>query len=73
MSVEPGKGGQSFLPSAVEKIVSLQGGDYHLQVDGGINQETAQACISAGATNLVVGTYLFQDLNRFKELSALER
>ncbi len=73
MSVEPGKGGQSFLPSAVEKIVSLQGGAYQLQVDGGINQETAQACISAGATNLVVGTYLFQDLNRFKELSALER
>ena len=73
MSVEPGKGGQAFLPSALEKLSSLQGGDYQLQVDGGINQETAKACISAGATNLVVGTYLFQDLNRFKELSSLER
>jgi ribulose-phosphate 3-epimerase len=73
MSVEPGKGGQAFLPSALEKLAQLQGGDYQLQVDGGINQETASACIKAGATNLVVGTYLFQDLNRFKELAALER
>lgn len=73
MSVEPGKGGQAFLPSAIEKLQALQGGSYHLQVDGGINQETAAACIKAGATNLVVGSYLFQDLNRFKELSALER
>lgn len=73
MSVEPGKGGQAFLPSAIEKLQALQGGAYHLQVDGGINQETAAQCIQAGATNLVVGSYLFQDLNRFKELRALER
>jgi len=57
MSVEPGKGGQAFLPSALEKLQALRGGAYHLQVDGGINHDTAKACLQSGATNLVVGSY----------------
>jgi ribulose-phosphate 3-epimerase len=69
MSVEPGKGGQSFIPSTLAKLDELPKGAYHVSVDGGINHVTLQECANHGADVFVVGTYLFQDLNRFKELS----
>jgi ribulose-phosphate 3-epimerase len=69
MSVEPGKGGQSFIPSTLAKLDELPKGAYHVSVDGGINHVTFQECANHGADVFVVGTYLFQDLNRFKELS----
>ncbi len=65
MSVEPGFGGQKFLPSALEKLRILKelaqkhGYSYLLEVDGGINQETAPLAVAAGADVLVVGSYLF--------------
>lgn len=80
MSVEPGFGGQKFLPSALEKLAFLQarkqatGASYILSVDGGINSETARLCAAAGAEVLVVGTALFRAENRdqmIKELSKL--
>ncbi|WP_426460991.1 ribulose-phosphate 3-epimerase [Mycoplasma hafezii] len=64
MSVEPGKGGQKFMPVALEKIHELKelrsrnGYDYLIQVDGGINGETGPESFHAGADACVAGTYL---------------
>ena len=65
MSVEPGKGGQKFMPNALKKIKKLR----HyidknqlnclIEVDGGINKETGKLCRDAGADILVAGSYLF--------------
>ncbi|MBP3705709.1 MAG: ribulose-phosphate 3-epimerase [Clostridia bacterium] len=65
MSVEPGFGGQKFLPSALEKLSKLRAEcqrrnlDIELEVDGGINNETAPLAVDAGATVLVAGSYVF--------------
>lgn len=62
MTVNPGFGGQSFIPSTLNQIKALRTliDDKQLpvdiQVDGGVNQETALACIDAGATILVAGS-----------------
>jgi len=65
MSVNPGFGGQSFIRSQLDKIRRLRaaidatGRDIDLQVDGGINVETAREAIAAGADVLVAGTATF--------------
>ena len=65
MSVEPGFGGQSFMPMALDKIRWLRGTIDLLktktlvEVDGGINEATAKQCAEAGADILVAGSYLF--------------
>lgn len=67
MSVEPGFGGQSFMPSALTKLTALKeecerrGLEIDLEVDGGINAETAPLAVKAGANVLVAGSYLFCD------------
>jgi len=66
MSVNPGFGGQSFIKSQLDKIrrlrqaIDASGRDIRLEVDGGINRETAQQAIAAGADVLVAGTATFQ-------------
>ena len=63
MSVNPGFGGQSFIAAQVEKIRKLKAligsRPIELEVDGGINPETAKICIAAGANVLVAGTAVF--------------
>lgn len=65
MSVEPGFGGQKFMPSALSKLSALKaecekrGLNIELEVDGGINGETAKMAVDAGATVLVAGNYIF--------------
>lgn len=65
MSVNPGFGGQSFIDSQLDKIreirkmIEATGRDIDLQVDGGINLETAPKAIKAGADVLVAGTATF--------------
>ena len=65
MSVNPGFGGQSFIPEALEKLRLLRaridklGRKIDLEVDGGINEDTACAAIAAGADVLVAGTATF--------------
>ena len=79
MSVEPGFGGQSFLPSAVDKLKALReeitkrGLDVDIEVDGGINAETAPIAVEAGANVLVAGSYLICDSmeERVKYLKSL--
>ena len=67
MSVEPGFGGQKFMPSALEKLTVLRkeidrlGLDIMLEVDGGINKETAPLAVNAGADVLVAGSFVFSD------------
>jgi len=67
MSVEPGFGGQKFMPDALDKLSVLrdecvrQGLDIELEVDGGINTETAPLAAKAGATVLVAGSFVFSD------------
>jgi len=64
MSVNPGFGGQSFLPSVVEKIsrikAMLDGREVDIEVDGGITAETAPMVVAAGATALVAGSAVFK-------------
>ena len=61
MSVHPGFGGQSFIPSVLPKVSQLREifkGD--IEVDGGINAQTAKQAVERGANILVAGTYLFR-------------
>jgi ribulose-phosphate 3-epimerase len=65
MSVNPGFGGQAFIRSQLAKIAALRkaidalGRPIDLEVDGGVNAETARLCIEAGADVLVAGTAVF--------------
>lgn len=65
MSVEPGKGGQAFIPSALGKIKKLRKWidkdnlNCLIEVDGGINAETGAKCRKAGVDILVAGSYLY--------------
>lgn len=65
MSVNPGFGGQKFIPTTVQKIVALkamlakQEHAIHIQVDGGVNGETYQSVVAAGADVLVAGSYVY--------------
>ena len=65
MSVEPGFGGQKFMPSALDKLRWLKaerearGAHYLLEVDGGVDNATAPQCVEAGADILVAGSAVF--------------
>ncbi len=65
MSVHPGFSGQSFIGSSVEKIRELRklidsrGYSAKIEVDGGVNDRTAQSCVDAGADILVSASYIF--------------
>lgn len=66
MSVEPGFGGQSFIADTPDKIAlakKMFGKDVLVEVDGGINPETAKLCVNAGADILVAGTAVFKNGN----------
>jgi ribulose-phosphate 3-epimerase len=64
MSVNPGFGGQSFIPAAVEKVARLRamagGRPIDIEVDGGVTPETASQIVRAGANVLVAGSAVFK-------------
>ncbi|OAB48937.1 ribulose-phosphate 3-epimerase [Mycoplasmopsis gallinarum] len=70
MSVEPGFGGQKFIPEALNKISQLkqirekEQLHYLIQVDGGINNETGPQCFNAGADACVAGSFLIKNPNK---------
>ena len=74
MSVEPGFGGQKFLPSALDKIKYLSDYkkkmnlSYIIEVDGGINFETAKMCKECGVSAVVCGTYVFKSSNPYQTI-----
>lgn len=65
MTVEPGFGGQKFMTDMMPKVTQIRqwisetGREIDLQVDGGVNAETAKVCVESGANVLVAGSYLF--------------
>lgn len=66
MSVNPGFGGQGFMAGQLRKVERLRrmieasGREIELEVDGGVNAETARSCVDAGASVLVAGTAVFR-------------
>ena len=66
MSVEPGFGGQSFMENMLDKVRILRSRieeaqlDTRIEIDGGINEETAKQAIEAGCDALVAGSYVFK-------------
>ena len=77
MTVNPGFGGQAFLASQLPKIkaarerINASGRDVMLEVDGGINPETAKQAIAAGADVLVAGTAVFHGGNYAEAIARL--
>ena len=77
MSVNPGFGGQKFIPEIVDKIAALRreidwrGLCVDIEVDGGVNTETAALCVDAGATVLVAGNAVFRSADPAATVRAL--
>ena len=77
MSVNPGFGGQDFIPSSLQKIKQLKqmigerGLDIHIEVDGGINEVTGKQVAAAGADILVAGSYIFNHPDRVQAIELL--
>jgi ribulose-phosphate 3-epimerase len=77
MTVFPGFGGQSFIPSVLDSIRFIaderarRGATFRLEVDGGINVETGLLCREAGADTFVAGTAFFKAPDRKTFASAL--
>lgn len=78
MSVEPGFGGQSFIENSLDKIKYLRKYidenklNVLIEVDGGINEETAKKCRLAGVDVLVAGSYLFNKTDTKERISKLK-
>ncbi len=75
MTVEPGFGGQSFMADMVPKIEAIRArvsADFDIQVDGGINCETAKTVVEAGANVLVAGSFVFGSQDPSGEVSFLQ-
>lgn len=78
MSVNPGFGGQKFIPHAVEKVKRLKemirraGTKTLIEVDGGVNRETGKLLVDAGADALVAGTAVFKAADPAGEIVALQ-
>ncbi|MBD3918152.1 ribulose-phosphate 3-epimerase [Paenibacillus sp. PR3] len=78
MTVNPGFGGQSFIPQSAARLRQLRGmlqerglTDMHVQVDGGINAETAAIVREAGANVLVAGNYVYGSPDRAAAVASL--
>nr|WP_295971983.1 ribulose-phosphate 3-epimerase [uncultured Bacillus sp.] len=78
MTVNPGFGGQKFIHSVLPKIKQVKqmadqkGLKIEIEVDGGVNEETAALCIEAGATVLVAGSAVFNQTNRGQAIRKLK-
>lgn len=79
MSVNPGFGGQKFIPSAVEKVAKLKNlitekqANTLIEVDGGVNLETGKLLANAGVDALVAGSFVFNSENPSATISALKQ
>ncbi len=74
MTVEPGFGGQKFMPDCAEKIEELKlfyKNDLIIEVEGGINYKTAAFCKEKGANALVAGNYIFSSNNMKEAIASL--
>ncbi|KAF0995708.1 ribulose-phosphate 3-epimerase [Geobacillus sp. TFV-3] len=77
MTVNPGFGGQAFIPAVVPKIrevarmASEQNKEVDIEVDGGINAKTAPLCVEAGANVLVAGSAIYNERDRAAAIRTL--
>ena len=74
MTVEPGFGGQKFMPDCAEKIKEikkLSKSDLIIEVDGGINDKTAKICKEYGAKALVAGNYIYKSSDIISAIGSL--
>lgn len=78
MSVNPGFGGQAFIPEVITKIKAVKGMiderglQVEIEIDGGVNEVTAKQCNDAGATVLVAGSAIYNQKDRAKAIAALK-
>ena len=78
MSVNPGYGGQKFIESTYEKVRKLRkmidekGLTTLIEIDGGVNQETGQKLVDAGADVLIAGSYVFGNSNPIEAITGLK-
>ena len=79
MSVNPGFGGQEFIPHTLDKVRELRaliertGSSALIEVDGGVNDETAPLLVKAGADVLVTGSYVFKSPTPEETIHSLKR
>lgn len=79
MSVNPGYGGQKFIESTYEKVRKLRkmidekGLSTLIEIDGGVNQETGQKLVDAGADILIAGSYVFGAKNPTQTIAELKK
>ena len=78
MTVEPGFGGQSFMKDQMQKVRAIRkmiddaGLECELEIDGGVNPQTAKLCIEAGADVLVAGSDIFKATDRAARIRELK-
>ncbi|MBE6733384.1 MAG: ribulose-phosphate 3-epimerase [Ruminococcaceae bacterium] len=78
MSVEPGFGGQKFMESSLSKVAALkaerdrQGLQFLIEIDGGINAQTAPLAVNAGVDVLVAGSFVFDSGNMNEKIAELK-
>lgn len=79
MTVNPGFGGQAFIPETLDKVVELhtirqeKGYTYLIEVDGGVNEETAKLCSQAGVDVAVAGSYIYHAQNMKDAIESIQR
>lgn len=79
MTVNPGFGGQKFIHEAIPKIQQLDdlrrehGYTYEIEIDGGVNVETAKLCTDAGADVLVAGSAVYNEADRKAAIEAIRQ
>jgi len=79
MSVNPGAGGQKFIPSVLHKIKAIKemaaemGASLDIEMDGGINPETGRLCVDAGANVLVAGSSVFKAADPMSMVQTLRK
>lgn len=77
MTVNPGFGGQKFIEQVLPKIrqvkdlVDKKGLSVEIEVDGGVNEETARKCVEAGANVLVAGSAIYNEKDRKKAIEKI--
>lgn len=79
MSVNPGFGGQKFIPEAIEKVkqakalIAQKGSKALVEVDGGVNLETGKQLVDAGADALVAGSFVFGSADPKATIASLKQ
>ncbi len=79
MTVNPGFGGQTFIPQVLPKIKQLtelvkeKNLSIDIEVDGGVNEETAKLCVEAGANVLVAGSFIYNNPDRHAAIQSLKQ